>query len=44
MVGDPARIGRQLSRLAGMGFREIIYTPTGPDVPRELRAFAAARP
>ena len=42
MVGDAARIGRQLSRLAEIGFREIIYTPTGPDVPRELRTFAAA--
>jgi 5,10-methylenetetrahydromethanopterin reductase len=41
MVGDPARIGRQLSRLADMGFREVIYTPTGPDAPRELRAFAS---
>lgn len=40
MVGDAARIGRQLSRLAGSGFQEIIYTPTGPDVARELRAFA----
>jgi 5,10-methylenetetrahydromethanopterin reductase len=43
MVGDPARIGRQLSRLADMGFDEIVYTPTGPDVARELRAFASVR-
>jgi 5,10-methylenetetrahydromethanopterin reductase len=42
MVGDPARVGRQLSRLAAAGFAEVIYTPTGPDVRRELRAFAAA--
>ncbi len=42
MVGDPARIQRQLRRLASRGFSEIIYTPTGPDVARELRAFAAA--
>ncbi|WP_427918708.1 LLM class flavin-dependent oxidoreductase [Streptomyces sp. cg40] len=42
MVGDPHRIGRQLSRLAGAGFHEIIYTPTGLDVPRELRTFAEA--
>lgn len=42
MVGDAARIGRQLSRLADMGFAEIVYTPTGPDVARELRAFASA--
>lgn len=26
-----------------MGFQEIIYTPTGPDVRRELRAFASVR-
>ncbi|HEY8060341.1 MAG TPA: hypothetical protein VID94_16370, partial [Acidimicrobiales bacterium] len=44
MVGDPERIGRQLSRLADAGFHEIVYTPTGPDVARELQAFAAARP
>jgi 5,10-methylenetetrahydromethanopterin reductase len=42
MVGDAARISRQLSRLADMGFHEIVYTPTGPDVARELRAFASA--
>jgi 5,10-methylenetetrahydromethanopterin reductase len=42
MVGDAARIGRQLSRLAAMGFHEVVYTPTGPDVARELRAFASA--
>ena len=43
-VGDVGRVSRQLSRLADAGFAEIIYTPTGPDVARELRAFAAARP
>jgi 5,10-methylenetetrahydromethanopterin reductase len=42
MVGDAAVIGRRLSRLADIGFQEIIYTPTGPDVVRELRAFASA--
>ena len=42
MVGDAARIGRQLARLADTGFQEIIYMPSGPDVPRELRAFASA--
>lgn len=36
------RIGRRLARLADAGFAEIIYTPTGPDVARELRAFASA--
>jgi 5,10-methylenetetrahydromethanopterin reductase len=42
MVSDEAGIRRQLARLADAGFREIIYTPSGPDVSRELRAFATA--
>jgi 5,10-methylenetetrahydromethanopterin reductase len=44
MVGDTARTARRLGRIADAGFREIIYTPTGPDVPGELRAFATAHP
>jgi 5,10-methylenetetrahydromethanopterin reductase len=39
MVGDATTIADRLQRLADLGFREIIYTPTGPDVGRELRAF-----
>jgi 5,10-methylenetetrahydromethanopterin reductase len=42
MVGDAARIGHQLSKLADVGFHEIIYTPAGPDVARELRSFVSA--
>ncbi|HXY94408.1 MAG TPA: LLM class flavin-dependent oxidoreductase [Acidimicrobiia bacterium] len=42
MVGDRASIGRKLDRLAAAGFCEVMYTPTGPDVGRELRAFAEA--
>lgn len=42
MVGDRARIGRHLARMGDIGFQEVIYTPTGPDVARELRAFATA--
>jgi 5,10-methylenetetrahydromethanopterin reductase len=42
LVGDAARVGRQLDRFAASGFREIIYTPSGPDPARELRAFASA--
>jgi len=41
LVGEPDRIARQLERLGDAGFGEIIYTPTGPDVARELRTFAA---
>jgi 5,10-methylenetetrahydromethanopterin reductase len=39
-VGDPATIRQGLSRLAEAGHREVIYTPSGPDVARELTAFA----
>jgi 5,10-methylenetetrahydromethanopterin reductase len=42
MVGEPARIAGQMVRLADAGFAEVIYTPTGPDVARELRMFADA--
>ncbi|MWA07084.1 LLM class flavin-dependent oxidoreductase [Actinomadura sp. LD22] len=44
LIGGPERVARRLGRLADAGYREVIYTPTGPDVPRELRALAAARP
>jgi 5,10-methylenetetrahydromethanopterin reductase len=42
MVGDAASIGRKVARLAEAGFAEVMYTPTGPDVERELRTFASA--
>lgn len=42
LVGDPTRIARQLSRLGDAGFQEVVYTPAGPDVARELRTMAAA--
>jgi 5,10-methylenetetrahydromethanopterin reductase len=41
-VGDAARIGRHLEKLSQAGFAEVIYTPSGPDVARELRAMAGA--
>ena len=44
MVGDRERVARHLGRLADAGFAEVIYTPSGPDVARELRAFASVRP
>jgi 5,10-methylenetetrahydromethanopterin reductase len=43
MVGDAASIARKLGRLAAAGYCEAMYTPAGPDVARELRAFATAR-
>jgi 5,10-methylenetetrahydromethanopterin reductase len=42
LVGDAAHISKKLARLADIGFNEIIYTPAGPDVARELRTFASA--
>jgi 5,10-methylenetetrahydromethanopterin reductase len=42
MVGEAASIRRKLDRLAAAGWSEAMYTPTGPDVERELRTFAAA--
>ena len=39
-VGDPATLRRRLAQLADAGYREVMYTPSGPDLARELRAFA----
>ena len=41
-IGDADRIRAHLSWLGENGVREVIYTPSGPDVARELEAFAAA--
>ena len=43
MVGNADGVARQLARLADAGLQEVIYTPSGPDVARELRAFASVR-
>lgn len=42
MVGPPDVIAGRLERLGEAGFGELIYTPTGPDVARELHAMASA--
>jgi 5,10-methylenetetrahydromethanopterin reductase len=42
MVGDAGAVRRGVADLAAAGLSEVIYTPAGPDVPRELQAFAAA--
>jgi 5,10-methylenetetrahydromethanopterin reductase len=41
MVGEPERVAQQLHRLRDAGFSEIVYTPSGPDVMRELRSMAS---
>jgi len=43
MVGDLHSIRRCVGHLVGEGFSEVIYTPSGPDIARELTAFAAVR-
>ena len=39
-VGDPTLVIERLTRLAEAGYQEVMYTPSGPDVARELKAFA----
>jgi 5,10-methylenetetrahydromethanopterin reductase len=42
MTGTPADIGARLRALTAAGITEVAYQPMGPDIPRELTAFAAA--
>lgn len=42
MIGEAPEIQHGLTQLEKTGVRELIYTPSGPDVARELRAFAIA--
>ena len=42
MTGTPADIGARLRALSSAGVTEIAYQPIGPDIPRELAAFAQA--
>ncbi len=44
MVGEPPEIRDQLQAISDAGYAEVMYNASGPDVARELRAFAAARP
>lgn len=41
-VGTPDELRARAEAAAAAGVTELLYTPTGPDVARELRAFAAA--
>jgi 5,10-methylenetetrahydromethanopterin reductase len=40
-TGEAKALRGRLDRLAAQGVTEIAYQPKGPDIPRELRAFAA---
>src|SRR5579863_1733923 len=42
MTGTPADIGARLRALTAAGITEVAYQPMGPDIPREMAAFAAA--
>ena len=42
MTGSRADIGARLRALTPSGITEVVYQPMGPDIPRELAAFAAA--
>jgi 5,10-methylenetetrahydromethanopterin reductase len=42
MTGTRADIGARLRALTAAGITEVAYQPMGPDIPRELAAFAAA--
>jgi 5,10-methylenetetrahydromethanopterin reductase len=39
-VSEPSAMKQALARLAEAGHQEVIYDPSGPDVARELEAFA----
>ncbi len=41
-TGDEAAVRAKVERAAAAGANEIVYMPAGPDIPRELRAFARA--
>jgi hypothetical protein len=39
-TGDKAAVQDKVAQASSMGVKEILYTPAGPDVEREMRAFA----
>ena len=42
MTGTRTDIGDRLRALTSAGITEVAYQPMGPDIPRELAAFARA--
>jgi len=42
LTGDPGAVRAKITELAEAGVTEIAYQPAGPDIPRELEAFANA--
>ena len=41
-TGNASTIREKLTHASNAGVKEILYTPAGPDVDREMRAFAKA--
>ena len=41
-TGDPASIAARLEQAAASGITDVVYTPAGSDIPRELTVFAEA--
>jgi len=41
-TGDTESIRTKMTHASSVGVKEILYTPAGPDVEREMRAFASA--
>lgn len=41
-IADADEMGAHVANLGRLGVREVIYTPSGPDIARELLAFYVA--
>jgi 5,10-methylenetetrahydromethanopterin reductase len=42
LTGSPSQLTEHLTAIAEQGITEIVYQPTGPDIPHELEAFIKA--
>ena len=42
VIGSAEEIGARVTQLAEQGVQEFIYTPSGPDITRELETFYAS--
>ena len=42
LTGSAAQLAERLAAIAEQGVTEIVYQPTGPEIPRELEAFITA--
>lgn len=42
MTGSAQTVGKAVADLAAAGATEVMFEPSGPDIPRELRSFVTA--